>query len=258
MVDPAHIHFSTLEQMALSGPSSKRLLMACAMGGIVGLEREWRHKDSGLRTNILICMGSALFTIMSIVIAGDNSPNRGQIAANIVQGIGFLGAGLILHTKNRVLGLTSAATVFVVAAIGMTCGAGLYLVAALSTLLVLIALQIVGIFEHRLGWKRYPMIYEVRADIGAMLPLSIVGAARAEALAQEVAAANHRMQLAILKVLDSVGQRLNVQDRDNIAGIERVSFIVTATPKNHTRIYNELQASDATDQVVMFRDTEED
>jgi putative Mg2+ transporter-C (MgtC) family protein len=258
MVEPGHIHFSTLEQLALSGPSVKRLLMACAMGGAVGLEREWRHKDSGLRTNILICMGSALFTIMSVVIAGDNSPNRGQIAANIVQGIGFLGAGLILHTKNRVLGLTSAATVFVVAAIGMTCGAGLYLVAALSTLLVLIALQIVGIFESQLGWKRYPKVYEVRADIGAMLPSNIVGPARAEALAEQVSAANHRMQLAILKVLDSVGQRLSVLDRDNIAGIERVSFIVTATHKIHVRIHHELQADDATDQVVVFKDTEEE
>ncbi len=175
MVDPGHMHFTTLEQLLLSGSSVKRLLMACAMGGAVGLEREWRHKDSGLRTNILICMGSALFTIMSIVIAGDGSPNRGQIASNIVQGIGFLGAGLILHTKNRVLGLTSAATVWVVAAIGMTCGAGLYLVAALATLLVLIALQIIGVFETHLGWKRYPMIYEVRADIGAMLPQSSRG-----------------------------------------------------------------------------------
>ncbi len=258
MVDPAHMHFSTIEQLVLSGSSVKRLLMACAMGGIVGLEREWRHKDSGLRTNILICMGSALFTIMSVVIAGENSPNPGQIAANIVQGIGFLGAGLILHTKNRVLGLTSAATVFVVAAIGMTCGAGLYLVAALSTLLVLIALQIVGVFENRLGWKRYPMIYEVRADIGAILPQNVVGADRAEVLAQEVSAANHRMQMSILKVLDSVGQRLSVQDRDNIAGIERVSFTVTATHKIHLRVFNELQASDATDQVVMFNDTEEE
>ena len=130
MVVPTHMQFSTLEQLVLSGSSVKRLLMASAMGGAIGLEREWRHKDSGLRTNILICMGAALFTIMSVVIAGEDSPNRGQIAANIVQGIGFLGAGLILHTKNRVLGLTSAATVFVVAAIGMTCGAGLYLVAA--------------------------------------------------------------------------------------------------------------------------------
>lgn len=258
MVDPGRIHFSTLEQMVLSGPSVQRLLMACGMGAAVGLEREWRHKDSGLRTNILISMGSALFTILSVAIAGETSPNRGQIAANIVQGIGFLGAGLILHTKNRVLGLTSATTVWVVAAIGMTCGAGLYIVAGLSTLIVLIALQIIGLLEGKLGWKRYPKVYEVRADIGAMLPQSIVGPARAEALAEQVSAANHRMQLAILKVLDAVGQRLAVLDRDNIAGIERVSFIVTATHKVHHYIHTELQASDATDKVVVFNDTEEE
>jgi putative Mg2+ transporter-C (MgtC) family protein len=258
MVDPGHIHFSTLEQLVLSGPSVKRLLMASGMGAAVGLEREWRHKDSGLRTNILICMGSALFTIMSVVIAGDNSPNRGQIASNIVQGIGFLGAGLILHTKNRVLGLTSAATVWVVAAIGITCGAGLYIVALLATVLVLISLQIIGVLEGRLGWKRYPKVYEVRADIGAMLPESVVGPARAEALAEQVSAANHRMQLAILKVLDSVGQRLAILDRDNIAGIERVSFIVTATHKIHHHIHHELEADDATDKVVVFNDTEEE
>ena len=258
MVEPGHIHFSTLEQLVLTGPSVKRLLMAALLGGVVGLEREWRHKDSGLRTNILICVGSALFTIMSVVIAGDSPNNRGQIAANIVQGIGFLGAGLILHTKNRVLGLTSAATVWVVAAIGMTCGAGLYIVAGLSTILVLISLQIIGLLEGRLGWKRYPKVYEVRADIGSMLPESGVGPARAEALAEQVSAANHRMQLAILKVLDSVGQRLAVLDRDNIAGIERVSFIVTATHKIHHHIHHELQASDATDKVVVFNDTEEE
>jgi putative Mg2+ transporter-C (MgtC) family protein len=258
MVEPGHMHFSTLEQMVLSGPSVKRLLMACGMGAVIGLEREWRHKDSGLRTNILICMGSALFTIMSVVIAGDTSPNRGQIASNIVQGIGFLGAGLILHTKNRVLGLTSATTVWVVAAIGIACGAGLYIVAALSTVIVFVALQFVGVLEGRLGWKRYPKIYEVRADIGAMLPESIVGPARAEALAEQVSAANHRMQVAILQVLDSVGQRLAVLDRDNIAGLERVSFIVTATRKVHHHIHHELEASDATDKVVVFHDAEEE
>jgi len=258
MVDPSRIHFSILEQWVLSGPSAQRLLMACAMGAAVGLEREWRHKDSGLRTNILICMGSALFTIMSVAIAGDNSPNRGQIASNIVQGIGFLGAGLIMHTKSRTLGLTSAATVWVVAAIGITCGASLYIVALLSTVIVLIALQIIGMFEGRLGWKRYPKIYEVRADIGAMLPSTAIGPARAEALAEQVTAANHRMQVAILKVLDSVGLRLAVLDRDNIAGIERVSFVVTATRSVHHHIHHELEASDATDQVVVFHDTEEE
>ncbi len=258
MVDSDRIHFSVIEQLVLSGPSIQRLLTACALGGAIGLEREWRHKDSGLRTNMLICMGSALFTIMSVVLAGDNSPNKGQVASNIVQGVGFLGAGLILHTKNRVLGLTSAATVFVVAAIGMTCGAGLYIVAALATLLVLVALQLVGAFESRLGWKRYPMIYEVRADVGSMLPTNIVGTDRAEALAADISAARNRMQLAILKVLDASGQRLTVQDRDNIAGIERVSFILKTTARQHELLLSQLRATDAADQVVMFRDPEEE
>src|SRR5450755_1052768 len=92
--------FTTIEQMAFSQGTTTRLLMACAMGGIVGMEREWRHKASGLRSNMLICLGSAMFTILSAVLAGPNSPNRGQVASNIVQGIGFLGAGLILHTGN--------------------------------------------------------------------------------------------------------------------------------------------------------------
>ncbi|MGA8938669.1 MAG: MgtC/SapB family protein [Acidobacteriaceae bacterium] len=258
MVDLTHMHVTTAEQMLLSASSLKRLLMACVMGGVIGLEREWRHKDSGLRTNILICMGAALFTIMSIVLAGDSTPNKGQVAANIVQGIGFLGAGLILHTKNRVLGLTSAATVFVVAAIGMTCGDGLYLVAAAATLLVLLALQTVGTFENRLGWKRYPMIYEVRADIGNALSKDASGVDRSEFIAQQVTIANHRMQLAILHVLDSVGQRLTVQSRDNIAGIERVSFTVNANRKTHTHLFQQLQASDATDQVITFNDFEEE
>lgn len=258
MVAQSHMHFTSIEQLVLSGSALKRLLLASALGGAIGLEREWRHKDSGLRTNMLICMGAALFTIMSVVIAGPNSNNQGQIAANIVQGIGFLGAGLILHTRNRTLGLTSAATVFVVAAIGMTCGAGLYLVAVAATILVLLALQTIGAFESHLGWKRYPMIYEVRADIGAILPKEAVGEDRAAIVAQEVAAANHRMQLAILKVLDSIGQRLSVQERDNIAGIERVTFTVNATHKIHTRLLRELQADDATDQVIVFTDPEEE
>lgn len=258
MIDPNHMHFSSLEQMLLSRPAAQRLLMACAMGGLVGLEREYRQKDSGLRTNMLICMGSALFTIMSVVLAGDNSPNKGQVAANIVQGVGFLGAGLILHAKNRVLGLTSAATVFVVAAIGMTCGAGLYLVALVATVFVLLALQLVGLFEYKLAWKRYPMIYEVRADVGSTLPMKVVGEDRAEAIAEDVSSALHRMQRAILKVLDAVGQRLSVLERDNVAGIERVAFTVVATKRTHERILHELRESDATDQVVVFRDAEEE
>jgi len=235
-----------------------RLLMACVMGGAVGLEREWRHKDSGLRTNMLIAMGAALFTMMSIELAGTSTPNKGQVAANIVQGIGFLGAGLILHTKNRILGLTSAATVFVVAAIGMTCGDGLYLEALGATVIVLIALQFVGVLEMRIGWHRYPVIYEVRADVGAMLPKDVVGAERAAAMADGVEKSLHRMQMAILKVLDAAGQRMSVIERDNVAGIERMAFSVTTTRRVHDQLLRNLRESDATDQVVVFRDAEEE
>ena len=258
VIDPSHLHFSTLQQMLLSQSSTTRLLMACAMGGLIGIEREWRHKDSGLRTNMLISMGSALFTIMSVVIAGDQPNNRGQIAANIVQGVGFLGAGLILHTKSKTIGLTSAATVFVVAAIGMTCGAGLYIEAAIATVLVLLALQVVGAFEGRLGWKRYAMIYEVRANVGRPLGKDVVGSDKAEALAYEVNDALQRMQRAILNVLDSVHQRLTVLERDNMGGLERVSFTVTTTKSVHQRLLEQLRASDATDEVVAYFDSEEE
>ena len=210
------------------------MLMACAMGAVVGLERESRHKASGLRTNMLICMGAALFTIMSAVLAGDNSPNRGQVASNIVQGIGFLGAGLILHTANRVLGLTSAATVWVVAAIGMTCGAGLYAEAAIATLIVYVSLRFIGLLEARSGWKHYPMLYEVRgSDDDAMFA-------------------------AILTVLDKTGVRLNIVDREKLGALERVTFSVSASSSRHKRLLAELKECDATDRVTSFRDEEED
>jgi putative Mg2+ transporter-C (MgtC) family protein len=258
MVEPGHIHFSSLDQMLISSAATRRLLMACAMGGIVGVEREWRHKDSGLRTNMLICMGACLFTIMSAVLAGDATPDKSRVASNIVQGIGFLGAGLIMHTKSRVFGLTSAATVFVVAAIGMTCGGGLYIEALIATVMLLVALQFVGALEHRLGWKRYPAMYEVRAAVGSAVSSEIVGAARAEALAEESGRARHRMFTAILHSLDAAGVRLVLREHENLAGMERVSFAVLATQGVHEKLLGELRASDATDQVVVFRDVEEE
>src|SRR5580704_8560239 len=160
MIVTIPFHISEFEQLAMSPGTITRLLMACAMGAIIGLEREWRHKASGLRTNILICMGAALFTMLSAVLAGVGGNNQGQVASNIVQGIGFLGAGLILHTRNRTLGMTSAATVWVVAAIGMTCGTGLYVEAAIATAIVFSSLKFIGVLESRSKWKRYVMLYE--------------------------------------------------------------------------------------------------
>jgi putative Mg2+ transporter-C (MgtC) family protein len=258
MVIQGHFHFDSPEQMSLTADAARRLLMACAMGGMVGLEREFRHKDSGLRTNLLICVGAALFTLLSAVLAGPGSPNRGQVASNIVQGIGFLGAGLILHTRSRVLGLTSAATVWVVASIGMACGAGLYAVALISTLLLLIALVGIGMVEGKLGWKRFPKLYEVRAEVGVLVSRDLVGPEHAKAVAEAREAARHRMFTAVLKVLDGMGQRLHVRERDNVAGMERIAFSVTGNRSEHLRMLQELRSSDATDQVVVFDDPEDD
>ena len=226
-------HFTAIEQMAFSQGTTTRLLMACAMGAVVGLERESRHKASGLRTNMLICMGAALFTMMSEVLAGE-SGNKGQVASNIVQGIGFLGAGLILHTGNRVLGLTSAATVWVVAAVGMACGAGLYLEALIAALIVFFALRFIGVLEARSGWKRFPMLYEVRGSNA------------------------DTMFAAILSVLDHEHLRLNIVDRDKVGELERVTFTISASSARHKLLLAELTASNATDKVVAFRDEEED
>ncbi len=193
---------------------------------------------------------------MSAELAGELTPDKSRVASNIVQGIGFLGAGLILHSKNRILGLTSAATVFVVAAVGMTCGAGLYLEALFATVLLLIALQAVGTVETRLGRKRFPMMYEVRAEVEAA-PQNMGGAEIPGANGARDAALR-RMMTAILKVLDAASQRLQIVDRDNLAGMERVSFSIMATQKIHTRILAGLRASDATDHVIAFRDRQDD
>ncbi|HEY1254677.1 MAG TPA: MgtC/SapB family protein, partial [Terracidiphilus sp.] len=110
--------FDRLQQMVVANGAIGRLLMACLLGGVVGMDREFNRKSAGVRTNLLICMGCAFFTLLSAVLAGDANPDKGRVASNIVQGIGFLGAGLILHNRSRVSGLTSAASVFVVASIG--------------------------------------------------------------------------------------------------------------------------------------------
>ena len=116
-----------------------RMFLAAALGAIVGLERELRQKEAGLRTNILITMGSALFTIMSIEISGPGG-DPARIAAQIVTGIGFLGGGAILHTKGTVHGLTTAATIWMNAAIGVAAGAGRYRLAIVATTVTLVTL----------------------------------------------------------------------------------------------------------------------
>lgn len=123
-----------------------RLTLAAALGAAIGVERELRHKPAGLRTNILIALGAALFTTLSLHLAGSGgTPDR--IAAQVVTGIGFLGAGAILHNRESVHGMTTAATIWVNAAIGMAAGAGEYAMASIATVVALIVLAILGPIE---------------------------------------------------------------------------------------------------------------
>ena len=142
-----------------------RLLLAAVLGGIVGLERELKHRPAGLRTNMFICFGAAMFTILSGELAGAMGGDHTRIAAQIIPGIGFIGAGSILHARTGgVTGLTTAATIFVVASIGMACGGGFYGLAIFASILIFIALRLLGWAEGQFGLKALSMNYSVFSD----------------------------------------------------------------------------------------------
>jgi len=130
-----------------------KLVLAALLGGVIGLEREFKRKPAGLRTNMFICIGAAMFTLLSHKLAQAYGGDHTRIAAQIIPGIGFIGAGSILHAKGGVVGLTTAATLFVIASIGMAVGGGLYLLAIFATVLVVIVLYVLGRLEERLERK---------------------------------------------------------------------------------------------------------
>lgn len=122
-----------------------RLLLVVIVGGSIGAEREYRHKSAGFRTMILICLGSFLFTTFSISIGGPND----RIASNIVTGIGFIGGGVIFRSGNGINGLTTAASIWIVAALGMGIADGYYVLVLLATAIVLLSLFL---FLHIERW----------------------------------------------------------------------------------------------------------
>jgi len=128
------------------------ITLAVVFGAAIGAEREISGKAAGLRTNILICLGAAVFTIISRQMAG-GIDSFTRIAAQIVTGVGFLGAGAIIRDRGGILGLTTAATIWLVSSIGMACGAGLQSLAAVSTLIAIIVLMGLGRLEKSL--QRY-------------------------------------------------------------------------------------------------------
>lgn len=228
------LSFDRLQQMVVVNGAIGRLLLACLLGGLVGMDRELNRKSAGIRTNLLICMGCAFFTLLSAVLAGDANPDKGRVASNIVQGIGFLGAGLILHNRSRVSGLTSAASVFVVASIGMACGAGLYAAAAVATVIVITALEAVGLLERRANIKVYALVYEVRGQDQT------------------------RMLNSVLDAMDSQSQRLTGVESNPIGELQRVSFSLTASKRQHTRLRGKLITEPGISALFTYFDPEDD
>jgi putative Mg2+ transporter-C (MgtC) family protein len=140
-----------------------RLVLAAILGGLIGLEREHRHQAAGLRTNMFICFGAAMYTFLSGILAGVPADSA-RIAAQIIPGIGFIGAGSILHTRGLTTGLTSAATMFVVASIGMAAGGGHFVTALFATFVVLASLFVLGHLEESLNLKLLLSSYEVTGE----------------------------------------------------------------------------------------------
>ncbi len=196
-----------------------RLILAAILGGIIGLERELKHRPAGLRTNMFICFGAAMFTVLSLELATGNEATR--IASQIIPGIGFIGAGSILRDKGGVTGLTTAATIFVVASIGMACGGGLYWLAIFATVLIFFALQVLGWMERRLNLKPLLMNYSVVTNKPTQ---EIVGA--------------------INKALEDQDKKLSGLRLSKANGKERVVFSVGATRSEHQELLNCLRQSE--------------
>lgn len=128
-----------------------RLFVALLLGGVIGIEREYRSKEAGFRTHFLVALGSALFCIVSQYGFGVDLKDSSRVAAQVVSGIGFLGAGTIIFQKNAVRGLTTAAGLWVTAAIGLACGTGMYVVAIIVTVMVLFGLEVMNSFIPTFG-----------------------------------------------------------------------------------------------------------
>lgn len=142
-----------------------RLSVAALVGAVIGLERDLHRRPAGLRTSMFVCMGAALFTVLSGEIALlFNDPSGTRIVSNLIPGIGFLGAGAIIRGRGSVTGLTTAATIFVLAAIGMALGAGLFVVGLFSAALVLFGLIVLVWVEDRLHLKSRLLMFRLTTE----------------------------------------------------------------------------------------------
>jgi putative Mg2+ transporter-C (MgtC) family protein len=209
-----HIHDALLNEMSSAGISLLRLMLAALLGGAIGLEREFKHRPAGLRTNLFICVGAAMYTLLSDALAVRFLGDHTRIAAQIIPGIGFIGAGSILHNRNNlVTGITSAATLFVVASIGMAVGGGLYVTAVFGTALILFCLFLLGNAERGLNLKLAVHSYEVTGS-------SVDG------IKAEVVVAETRQHVRLQFELEGT----NKEQRQVLQALKQSSLLESVTP----------------------------
>lgn len=155
-----------------------RLFLGGIMGGLIGLEREFRAKEAGLRTHFIVALGSALFMIISQYAFGGRF-DAARVAAQVVSGIGFIGAGVIIFQKNVVRGVTTAAGLWVAAAIGLACGAGMYVVAGAATLMTVLCLEAMHLLHRRIAEK---MVEVTLSSEGETDPITLLEKIKASKL----------------------------------------------------------------------------
>jgi len=216
-----------VELTSLVGVSILRLVLAAILGGLIGLERELKHRPAGLRTNLFICLGAAMYTLLSDELAVEHLGDHTRIAAQIIPGIGFIGAGTIIHAgRDLVTGITSAATLFVVASIGMAVGGGLYLTATFSTGLILMCLFLLGRVEERLSLKLTAYTFEVTGSS-----------------ADEISAEVNR----VLESVHAITQNVAIAStREHV----RYQFEMEGTRKEHEQVLQGLKQSTVLTSVV--------
>lgn len=205
-----------------------RLGVAALLGAAIGIERDLHRRPAGIRTSAFVCMGSALFTILSFELAkmfGDTSATR--IASNLVQGIGFLGAGAILREAGGLVGLTTAATIFVEAAIGMAVGGGLYAVGGFATGVVLFGLVCLGWVAKRTNLKARIMGFRITGSHSENI------AAEVQRLLVELKIKPHQFRVSMVGVSSVVEFQAEVgyrQQEQIVERLNRVGVVTEATP----------------------------
>ena len=223
-----HIENVLRFEMSSAGISLLRLVVAAVLGGLIGLEREIKHRPAGLRTNLFICVGAAMFTLLSDKLAVEFLGDHTRIAAQIIPGIGFIGAGSILHNRGDLItGITSAATLFVVASVGMAVGGGLYLTATFATALILLCLFLLGRAEQRFNIKLLVNTYEVTGSSADIIKTEVnFLLERIHAMMQDVQVAETRQHVRLQ--FDVEGTRK--EQEAVLDALKRSSVLESVTP----------------------------